>query len=256
MKVSFADTFEKVNLLIASSSFAPQPIRRPVDQIRLSVLEAIATGRLRPGDRLPSEAEQARGFQVSRATVREALRSLAEAGLVSTVRGRGGGSFVNRLDSGPAERSLSEAMGLLLHVDAISVGELLEARRALEGTCARLAAARHNPPDLAAMAGTLERARDESLSADVWLSLDIDFHRAVAESASNRVLLVPLAALHALVQPRLNEAILPLIDRSEINAQHQAIHDSIGSRDVSGAGAAVDRHLDHLDHLYRAAGVV
>ena len=124
--------------MIAAPSFAPQPIRRPVDQVRVSVLEAIATGRLRPGDRLPSEAEQARGFQVSRATVREALRSLADAGLISTVRGRDGGSFVNRLDSGPAERNLSEAMGLLLHVDAISVSELLEARRALEGTCARL----------------------------------------------------------------------------------------------------------------------
>ena len=242
--------------MTAPSSFAPQPIRRPVDQIRLSVLEAIATGRLRPGDRLPSETEQAHGFQVSRATVREALRSLADAGLVSTVRGRGGGSFVNRLDSGPAERNLSEAMGLLLHVDAISVGELLEARRALEGTCARLAAARRNPPDLAAMAGILEQARDESLSAEVWLSLDIDFHRTVAESASNRVLLVPLAALHALVQPRLNEAILPLIDRAEINAQHQAIHDAIRGRDVSGAGAAVDRHLDHLERLYREAGVL
>jgi GntR family transcriptional repressor for pyruvate dehydrogenase complex len=238
------------------TAFAPQPIRRPVEQIRLSVLEAIATGRLRPGDRLPSEAEQARGFQVSRATVREALRSLAEAGLVSTVRGRGGGSFVNRVDSGPAERHLSEAMGLLLHVDAISVDELLEARRALEGTCARLAAARRNPPDLAAMAGILARARDESLSAEDWLTLDIDFHRAVAESSSNRVLLVPLAALHTLVQPRLNEAILPLIDRSEINAQHQAIHDAIRGRDVSGAIGAVDRHLDHLEQLYRESGVL
>jgi DNA-binding FadR family transcriptional regulator len=222
----------------------------------VSLLEAIATGRLRPGDRLPSEAEQARGFQVSRATVREALRSLAEAGLISTVRGRGGGSFVNRVDSGPAERNLSEAMGLLLHVDAISIDELLEARRALEGTCARLAAARRNPPDLAAMARILERARDESLSWEVWLSLDIDFHRAVAESSSNRVLLVPLAALHALVQPRLNDAITPLIDRSEINAQHQAIHDAIHCHDVSAAGAAVDRHLDHLERLYRKSGVL
>ena len=242
--------------MTAPSSFAPEPIRRPVDQIRVSLLEAIATGRLRPGDRLPSEAEQARGFQVSRATVREALRSLAEAGLISTVRGRGGGSFVNRVDSGPAERSLSEAMGLLLHVDAISVDELLEARRALEGTCARLAAARRNPPDLAAMARILERARDESLSTEVWLSLDIDFHRAVAESSSNRVLLVPLAALHTLVQPRLNEVIVPLIDRSEINAQHQAIHDAIHGHDAGAAGAAVDRHLDHLERLYRRSGVL
>lgn len=222
----------------------------------MSILEAIATGRLHPGDRLPSEVEQARGFQVSRATVREALRSLAEAGLISTVQGRGGGSFVNRLDSGPVERNLSEAMGLLLHVDAISVDELLEARRALEGTCARLAAARRDPPDLVAMGEILEQARDDTLSADAWLELDVRFHRAIARSSANRVLLVPLAALHALVQPRLNQTIMPLLTRSEINAEHQAIHDAIRGRDVDGAGAAVDRHLDHLERLYRESGVL
>lgn len=238
------------------SSFAPQPVRRPVDQVRVSILEAIATGRLRPGDRLPSEVEQADGFQVSRATVREALRSLAEAGLISTIQGRGGGSFVNRLDSGPVERNLTEAMALLLHVDAISVGELLEARRALEGTCAQLAASRRDPPDLALMAEILQRARDDSLSPEAWLDLDIGFHRAVARSSGNRVLLVPLAALHALVQPRLNQTILPLLTRSDINAEHQAIHDAIRRRDVDGAGAAVDRHLDHLERLYRESGVL
>jgi DNA-binding FadR family transcriptional regulator len=106
------------------------------------------------------------------------------------------------------------------------------------------------------MARILEQARDESLPSEVWFSLDIDFHRAVAESSSNRVLLVPLAALHALVQPRLNDAIRPLVDRSKINAQHQAIHDAIHSHDVSAAGAAVDRHLDHLERLYRRSGVL
>ena len=117
----------------AGAGFTPEPVKRPVDQVRVSLVEAIATGRLRPGDRLPSELEQARGFKVSRAAVREALRSLADVGLISTMQGRGGGSFVNRIDSAPVERNLSEAMRLLLHVDAINVAELLEARRALEG---------------------------------------------------------------------------------------------------------------------------
>jgi DNA-binding FadR family transcriptional regulator len=236
--------------------FAPEPIRPPVDQVRVSILEAIASGRLRPGDRLPSEVEQARGFRVSRATVREALRSLAEVGLISKVQGRGGGSFVNRLDAAPVARNLSEAMGLLLHVDAINVSEVLEARRALEGTCARLAAARRDPPDLESMAGILAQARDDSLTPQAWLDLDIRFHRMVARSSSNRVLIVPLSALHALVQPRLNEAIMPLLDRSEINAEHKAIHDAIRGRDVDGAGGAVDAHLDHLEALYRESGVL
>jgi DNA-binding FadR family transcriptional regulator len=50
----------------------------------LSILEAIISGQLRPGDRLPGEQEQARGFNVSRAVVREALRALSQVGLVVT----------------------------------------------------------------------------------------------------------------------------------------------------------------------------
>ena len=128
----------------ARPPFSPTPVTRPVEQVRISIVQAIASGRLRPGDRLPPEQEQARGFRVSRASVREALRSLVEMGLVTTVRGRGGGSFVNRANPDPVARNLGEAMDVLLHLDAINVAELLEARRALERTCAQLAAHRHS----------------------------------------------------------------------------------------------------------------
>lgn len=240
----------------ARPAFTPAPVMRPVDQVRVSILQAIATGQLRPGDRLPSEVEQARGFQVSRAAVREALRALADMGLVSTVQGRGGGSFVNRLDSAPVERNLSEAMELMLHLDAINVGEVLEARRALEGTCAALGATRRAARHLAAMAEILAQAADGALSDEAWLDLDVAFHRAVARSAQNRVLTVPLAALHAIVQPRLNDAILPLLTRPEINAEHRAIYEAIRGRDAGAATAAVDRHLDHLERLYGEAGLL
>jgi DNA-binding FadR family transcriptional regulator len=236
--------------------FSPSPVMRPVDQVRLSIVQAIATGALRPGDRLPSEHEQARGFRVSRAAVREALRSLVEMGLLTTVQGRGGGSFVNRADADPVARNLGEAMDVLLHLDAINIAELLEARRALEATCARLAARRRSAAHLRAIAEVLEEARDPELSSSAWLELDVRFHREIAVSAENRVLMVPLSALHAIVQPRLNEAIRPLIDRPAIDAEHTAIHDAIRDRDADAAAAAVDRHIDTLERLYRQVGVL
>ncbi len=237
-------------------SFTPTPVMRPVDQVRVSILQAIAKGQLRPGDRLPSELEQARGFQVSRSAVREALRSLGEMGLVTTVQGRGGGSFVNNVDPDPVARNLGEAMDVLLHLDAINIAELLEARRALEGVCARLAAERRSGAHLRAIAGVLEAARDPELSAEAWLGLDVRFHRAVATSAENRVLMVPLSALHAIVQPRLNEAIRPLIVREDIDAEHGAILAAIGDRDAAAATVAVERHIDTLEGLYRRVGVL
>ena len=239
-----------------AAPFAPAPVKRPVDQVRLSILDAIVSGQLRPGDRLPSELDQARGFRVSRTAVREALRSLAEMGLISTAQGRGGGSFVNRLETAPVERSLKEAMELLLHFDAINLAEVLEARRALEGECARLAALRRAGDELGAIGEILATARDDTLADDAWLELDIRFHRAVARSAGNRVLILPLAALHGVVQPRLNEAITALLSRKRINAQHRAIYEAIEGGDTAAATAAVHRHLDYLERLYRRAGLL
>ena len=233
--------------------FSPLPVRTPVDQVRLSILEAITSGQLRPGDRLPGEKEQALGFKVSRAVVREALRALSQAGLIVTSQGRGGGSFVSRLETGPVERSLQEAIELMLHFDSINLTEVVDARRALERTCAALGATRRNDRDVAAIAAVLDRAADASLDMDRWLDLDIEFHRGIVRSAHNRVLTVPLAALHAVVQPNLNQAIVPNLDRARVNTQHRAIHQAIAARDSAAAQQAVDDHLDYLEGLYLRA---
>lgn len=89
------------------------------------------------------------------------------------------------------------------------------------------------------MAELLDQARDEALWDAGWLALDVCFHRAAADCARNRVLVVPLFALHAIVQPRLNEAILPLLRRRDINAEHAAIHEAIRDRGPDAATAAV-----------------
>lgn len=238
------------------SPFRPSPLPSPVDQVRLEILRAIETGKLRAGDRLPSEAEAARGFNVSRSGVRAALQSLAHIGLITTVPGRGGGSFVNRLDHEPVERSLTESMQLLLRFDGINVAEIADARRALEGACAELAARRRTGAQVAAMADILAAAADTALSDEDWLDLDIQFHRTVVQSAHNRVLQVPLAALHRVAQPRLNERIRQLLDRGAINEQHRAVYEGIRTGNPAAARTAVDRHVDYLEQLYRETGLL
>jgi len=237
-------------------AFVPLPVRQPADQVRLTILDAIVSGKLKPGDRLPSEHEQARAFKVGRSVVREALRSLVQLGLISIVPGRQGGSFVNRLDAGPVERSLREAMDLLVHFEAITIAELVEARRAIESTCASLSALRRTDNELAIIRETIESAQDDSLSDDGWLDLDIQFHRAVARSAHNRALIVPLAALHGVAQPRLNQAILPLLSRARVNSQHRAVFAAISGGEPEAARLAVGRHLDYLESLYRKSGLL
>ncbi|MCA3749647.1 MAG: winged helix-turn-helix transcriptional regulator, partial [Rubrobacter sp.] len=78
-------------------AFKPAPVRRAREQVESQLREAILSGTFRSGDRLPSELELAKSFGVSRTTVREALGSLASAGLISKVPGASGGSFVRRV---------------------------------------------------------------------------------------------------------------------------------------------------------------
>ncbi len=222
----------------------------------MEILRAIESGELRPGDRLPSELETARGFKVSRSAVREALQSLAHMGLITTVPGRGGGSFVNRLDAEPIERGLTEGMRLLLRFDGINVAEIADARRSLEGACAELAARRRTREQVEEMAEILDEARDPTISDEDWLDHDIGFHRSVVQAADNRVLQVPLAALHKIAQPRLNDSIRPYLDRKSVNAQHRAIHEAIKEGDPDAARAAVNSHVDYLEGLYREAGLL
>lgn len=222
----------------------------------MEVLRAIESGELRPGDRLPSELETAKGFSVGRSAVREALQSLAHMGLITTVPGRGGGSFVNRLDAEPIERGLTEGMRLLLRFDGINVAEIADARRALEGASAELAARRRTWEQVETMAGILDEARDPELSDEAWLDHDISFHRAVVEAADNRVLQVPLAALHRIAQPRLNDSIRWHLDRDVINGQHRAIYQAIRDESPEAARAAVNAHVDYLEHLYREVGLL
>ena len=106
------------------------------------------------------------------------------------------------------------------------------------------------------MAEAIERSRNDTLAADAWLELDIHFHRAVVASAHNRVLSLPFAALHGVVQPRLNQLIMPLLDRQRVVAQHDTIRAAISSGDPGAAEQAVIHHVQDLERLYRRAGLL
>jgi len=150
-------------------------------------------------------------------------------------------------------RTEIDAVTDVLHTSTLTNGSKLDH---FEGVCARLAADRRSAAHLREIEDVLVAARDPALSDEAWLDLDVRFHRAVATSAENRVLMVPLSALHAIVQPRLNEAIRPLIVRDDIDAEHGAIFGAIRERDGAAATASVERHIDTLEALYRRVGVL
>lgn len=173
------------------SVFQPLQVEGAVERIVRRLGEAIGSGVLRPGERLPSEIELAEMLDVAPMTLRQALAILRDAGYVETRRGRGAGSFVandvaHPLGRGgrvPTERELVD---------------LVDWRRAISGESAYLAAERGDAASLDRLSGAAADAEQAALGgfADYRLA-DSGFHIAVAEAAGSPRLVAAETALQA-----------------------------------------------------------
>lgn len=222
-----------------------RPVRRAFQQVADQLREAILGGALVAGDRLPTESELCERFGVSRSTVREALRTLASEGLVTTSRGAGGGTFVALPRADNVVEFLTGTFSLMAGSREVSVLELLEARELLEVPAARQAAA---GGDDAAVA----RVRSAVPSQVGSGSFDSNhaFHEAVLTAAPNRLLRVMAQPLFATLQTRfLRDRATPRFWQ-EVLDDHRRIAAAIGDGDGEGAAAAMTAHLQHLRPTY------
>lgn len=158
----------------ARTLFAPLDSGGRADAVTRRLTQAIRLGLLADGERLPPESRLAAQLGVSPVTLREALASLRELGLVETRRGRGGGSFV-RAPDGPDPARLERPLRLLSLHELRDIGDH---RAAVAGTATRLAAERAIPADITALrahaarlttAGTVTERR----RADARLHIEI-----------------------------------------------------------------------------------
>ncbi|WP_163572860.1 FadR/GntR family transcriptional regulator [Fodinicola feengrottensis] len=172
-----------------------QPVRayqRVVEQVE----EAVLTGALKPGERLPSERELMAQFGVSRSTVREALRVLESGGMVRSPPGDPHGPLV--LPYSPA--GLEKSMSRLAHLDQLSLAELLQFRMMVEGGAYLLAARLRTDAQLAEMRGALdamERAVDRGPTA--FSEADLAFHDTVARMSGNMLIIICSQVVHGVV---------------------------------------------------------
>jgi GntR family transcriptional regulator, transcriptional repressor for pyruvate dehydrogenase complex len=226
-----------------TTTFEPIKPTRAHEAILAQLQCKILEGELAPGDRLPSERVMMETFGVSRPTVREALRVAESMGLVAVRHGDPGGPRVLGMPSVGVSRVLDS----LLSAERTSVAELLEARMVLEGTAARLAAARP-----AAELGPLEQAYLEMEQASAFaqfVEADALFHCRVAEVGGNRLLVVILTALRDPIVRLITTGLsgdTEVAARAKILRAHREILKAIRSRDAAAADRRSRRHLFDL----------
>ncbi|HEV7932522.1 MAG TPA: FCD domain-containing protein [Actinomadura sp.] len=166
----------------AASSPPLGPLRAATTGERIAhrLSTAIALGEFSVGDRLPTERDLAGSLEVSRESVRAALRRLAETGLIEIRRGRGGGAFVLAQWAEASEDAVREA--LLTRWDDFEA--LFDYRRLVESLIARTAAARATAEDHAAIRTALAEF-DAATSLGEARGFDTGLHLAVARAARN-----------------------------------------------------------------------
>jgi DNA-binding FadR family transcriptional regulator len=216
----------------------------------------IVRGELREGESLPAEAALTEQFGISRPTLREAFRVLETEQLITVRRGARGGASVHA----PSAVMVARYAGFYLEHDGASLGDVLEARVAIESQAAGLAAERRTKGDLIRLRAAI--AECEQVAADrrrLVLQFS-EFHALVVSTARNRT----LTLLHAVVREIIDMAKLRLFaDMSDGRGQaldrgvvaHRRLVELIAAGDADGAEALWRDHLtDANRHLLAIPG--
>ncbi|MEM7724206.1 MAG: FCD domain-containing protein [Pseudomonadota bacterium] len=220
-------------------------------QIATAIRDAIVSGDLIVDERLPSEAELADHFDVSRPTVREALKRLAAQSLIRTQRGAFGGAFVNRLSYPEAYAQQITTSTLLLSMNAVSFDVACEARFAMERACAPLSAERRSADHLATMRAEIHRQGQPGLTDEAFCASDVAFHRALVDGAENPVLSYQLAGAVEAMQPLMNMITFTARSREAIVGHHTALADAIEAQDGEAATARLSELETYTRQLAR-----
>jgi GntR family transcriptional repressor for pyruvate dehydrogenase complex len=230
--------------------FSPIKPTRASSDVIAQIRAAILSGRVKSGDRLPTERELAQQFGVSRVTVRDALRALEASGLVRVKVGGQGGPYVAE----PDISLLSASLGTHLRLRGTTFRELAEARLALETTAARLAAERATEKDLAelkiAIDGPIRPSQDAAATS-------LDFHTTLARAAHNGALFAMFMATRALIQEAFDTLHARQPDMADAARDaHSELYHAIERRDGETSVRIMREHLhEFIERAERASDV-
>lgn len=221
--------------------YSPVQPSKIYEQIAAQIEQRILNGELRSGDRLPTERELAEQFGVSRTAVREAMKSLAQRGLVDMKPGRG------TLVIDGTSKAMKQSLGLMLKVGQAGLSDnLVEVRGILEPEIAALAALRADQEQIAAMQEAVN-VMDSSLhDADAFINADNDFHQALARGTQNVLILALVDSIVNLLSEQRKQifAVPGGPERGQVHHKH--ILEAVKRRDAQAAREAMRAHLEQV----------
>jgi DNA-binding FadR family transcriptional regulator len=237
---------------IDAQTFAPVQTRRTFEEAVEQIVEKIKLGELRVGDRLPSERALADRMQISRPTLREAIRVLQDSGLLDVRRGAGGGMFV------ATELVPPDLLARRRELRISEVAQVLEARRVVEPRVAALAAMRAGEEDFAAMERTIADQRALVAEGDIleegredrFLALDVRFHLALARASGNGMLVSVVRQVYRDLEIARDMAMHHATVPDWVIDVHERTLAAIRSGDLELVDRVMDEHLGQLERTW------
>jgi GntR family transcriptional regulator, transcriptional repressor for pyruvate dehydrogenase complex len=229
----------------------PTPIKSDFEVVRRNKvyeevakqIERLILKKLKPGDKLPSERELAELLQVSRSSIRDAIRGLELMGLVEPRQGAG--TIVRELS---AESLVNPFANALKHRQEL-VGELLDFRKMIEPPLAARAATHATAEEISEMEEILQRQEKTQNQGDAAITEDAEFHYSVALASGNSVVLKVIDTIMDLLRDT-RERSLQVEGRSQKSlAGHRRILAAIKRHDGEAAKNAMRRHIEDVEEI-------
>ena len=225
--------------------FKPITSRKAPHLIITQIRSAILQGKIAPGEKLPSSSELMKKFSVSKATLREALRTLEYLGLIDIRKGAKGGIYACEVDSKISRDNLIN----FFHFQSVSVQHLSEVRKILEPYAAKVAAKTISAEDIEELNKIIQRCeaalakgQNNKINNDL-----VNFHRLIAQCTGNPVLIFILTFVEDLLQD--TKDILRPKGRffQTVVEAHKRIVDALANRDGERAWKEMYKDVSQVE---------
>ena len=226
---------------VAELEFEKPIVRESIaEMVAHRVLEMVKAGVLKPGDQLPPERDLAVSLNVSRPSVREAIRGLSILGVVRTRQG--GGAYISELDAD----TLLGPIQFFISLEQVNIGELYDARALIESDVARRAAERMTDEELRELEGILDQQAGILNDAIAFRMSDYKFHDMIWVGARNAFLKrigqsLNVMGLEFRKRASETEGVLQQSFR-----YHRRLLDALKARDPETAAAAASQHMRNV----------
>lgn len=213
-----------------------------IEQIKCLIADRV----LVPGQKLPSERELTTLLEISRGTLREAIRALVSIGVLESKPGLG--TYVTSLDSAV----LAKPFVSLFETNQAALIDLFDVRLMTEVGAAELAAAQITDEAVDELEALLRRLGESIDDLPAFYETDIAFHRVIHLATGNQLLVAVMDSLSVLGREHRIAAITKHSIRTSTIREHEAILRALARCDPAAAGAAMKAHLSHIRSLFDA----